>query len=133
MKQAAGVLLYRRVRDKIEILLVINNRRNWSLPKGTVKSAETAVAAARRELLEETTLKAPKSMMKLGSVVNSRKEKKLHCYVAEYMGEVIPQGSGEIFACAFFSISEAKKMIAGYQLPLIESFLALAKSHKVAA
>jgi len=61
-KRSAGVLLYRRTRTGHEVLLVHPGgpfwaRRDegaWSIPKGEVAAGEEALAAARRELDEET-------------------------------------------------------------------------------
>jgi predicted NUDIX family NTP pyrophosphohydrolase len=60
-KQSAGILLYRRKKDQLEILLVHpggpfwakKDRGAWSIPKGEYEG-EDALAAARREFEEET-------------------------------------------------------------------------------
>ena len=51
-------------RDAIPQLLLIRRKKppfagSWAFPGGFVESGETLVEAARRELLEETTLTAP--------------------------------------------------------------------------
>ena len=61
-KQAAGLLLFRRVVGSLEVLLVhpggpLWARKDdgaWSIPKGEVEPDEEALAAARREVEEET-------------------------------------------------------------------------------
>ena len=61
-KQAAGLLLFRRVVESLEVLLVhpggpLWARKDdgaWSIPKGEVEPDEDALAAARREVEEET-------------------------------------------------------------------------------
>jgi len=61
-KQAAGLLLFRRVLGGLEVLLVhpggpLWARKDdgaWSIPKGEVEPNEEALAAARREVEEET-------------------------------------------------------------------------------
>ena len=61
-KQAAGLLLFRRVVGALEVLLVhpggpLWARKDdgaWSIPKGEVEPDEEALAAARREVEEET-------------------------------------------------------------------------------
>jgi predicted NUDIX family NTP pyrophosphohydrolase len=61
-KQAAGLLLFRRVVGALEVLLVhpggpLWARKDdgaWSIPKGEVEPDEDALAAARREVEEET-------------------------------------------------------------------------------
>lgn len=53
--EAAGGVVWRRVGEVIELLLVYRERFNdWSLPKGGVEAGETARDAALREVLEET-------------------------------------------------------------------------------
>ena len=61
-KQAAGLLLFRGVVGALEVLLVhpggpLWARKDdgaWSIPKGEVEPDEDALAAARREVEEET-------------------------------------------------------------------------------
>jgi predicted NUDIX family NTP pyrophosphohydrolase len=60
-KQSAGILLYRRKRDRFEVLLVHpggpfwakKDQGAWSIPKGEYED-EDALAAAKREFEEET-------------------------------------------------------------------------------
>jgi 8-oxo-dGTP diphosphatase len=52
---AAGAVVYRLRRNKLEILLVHRQRYNdWSLPKGKLDRRESFETCARREVLEET-------------------------------------------------------------------------------
>ena len=61
-KQAAGLLIFRRVVGALEVLLVHpggplwarKDEGAWSIPKGEVEPDEEALAAARREVEEET-------------------------------------------------------------------------------
>lgn len=61
-KKSAGILLYRRTPDGLEVLLGHPGgpfwaRRDlgaWTIPKGEVDEGEDAYAAARREFQEET-------------------------------------------------------------------------------
>lgn len=61
-KQTAGLLLFRRRERSLEVLLVHPGgpywaRKDdgaWSIPKGEVEDAEDVLAAARREVEEET-------------------------------------------------------------------------------
>ncbi|MDB5276658.1 MAG: hypothetical protein JWR61_1613 [Ferruginibacter sp.] len=62
MKQSAGILLFKRVSKKIEVLLVHpggpfwknKDLGSWSIPKGEFTDEESAREAARREFKEET-------------------------------------------------------------------------------
>src|ERR671934_122271 len=61
-KQAAGLLVWRRMNGGVEVFLVhpggpFWSRRDlgaWSIPKGEFSDGEDALAAARREFAEET-------------------------------------------------------------------------------
>ena len=64
MTESAGILLYRRVNGRLEVLLVHPGGpfwRNkdagaWSIPKGEIGAGEDPLACARRELKEEIGL-----------------------------------------------------------------------------
>ncbi|MCL2804157.1 MAG: NUDIX hydrolase [Micrococcales bacterium] len=52
---AAGALVWRVVKDQLEVLLVHRPRYNdWSWPKGKLEPGETLLTCAWREVLEET-------------------------------------------------------------------------------
>lgn len=65
-KPSAGILLYRERSTQLEVLLVHfggpfwarKDRGAWSIPKGEVEPNEDPLAAARRELEEETGVSA---------------------------------------------------------------------------
>ena len=62
MKESAGILLYRRVHGRIEVLLVHpggpfwqkKDLGAWTIPKGEIAPGEDPLACARREMQEET-------------------------------------------------------------------------------
>lgn len=66
-KLSAGILLYRRRRDQLEVFLVHpggpfwakRDAAAWSIPKGEYEPGEDPIAAARREFLEETGFPVP--------------------------------------------------------------------------
>ncbi len=77
-KRSAGLLLYRRVGDGIEVLVghmggPFFARREagaWSVPKGEFGPEERPEAAARREFEEELGLPAPEgALVPLGDIV----------------------------------------------------------------
>ena len=53
--RAAGAVIFRRSDGGIR-LLVLRAYKNWDFPKGLIEPGEDALAAARREVLEETGL-----------------------------------------------------------------------------
>ena len=53
--RAAGAVIFRRSERGIR-LLVLRAYKNWDFPKGRIEPGEDALAAARREVLEETGL-----------------------------------------------------------------------------
>ena len=75
-KRSAGLLIHRQRAGVLEVLLVhpggpfFKNKDAgaWSIPKGEVDASEDALAAACRELLEETGLLAAGPFIDLGSV-----------------------------------------------------------------
>lgn len=90
-KLSAGLLLYRRSGDVIQVLVAhpggpIWARRDlgsWSLPKGAPHDGEDLLAAARREFEEETGHLAPDGeAIDLGEV-RMRSGKVVHAWAAE--------------------------------------------------
>lgn len=75
-KRSAGLLLYRRRDESIEVFLVHpggpfwakKDRGAWSIPKGEYEDDEDPLAAARREFKEETGFPAPADAIALGEV-----------------------------------------------------------------
>lgn len=76
-KTSAGVLLFRRVGDGVEFLLVHpggpfwakKDAGAWSIPKGLIDVGEDLRAAAKRELQEETGIVAAGDLTPLGPFV----------------------------------------------------------------
>jgi predicted NUDIX family NTP pyrophosphohydrolase len=66
-KLSAGIVLYRRKNEDIEVFLVHpggpfwknKDRGAWSIPKGEYEESEDPLAAAQREFEEETGVRAP--------------------------------------------------------------------------
>lgn len=74
-QHSAGILLYRRKGGAVEVLLVHpggpfwarKDEGAWSIPKGLYAAGEDALAAARRELAEETGAQVEGEAMALGA------------------------------------------------------------------
>ncbi len=80
MVQSAGILVYRKRDDKIEVLLTHPggpfwaNKDVWSIPKGELDSDENHMAAAKREFKEELGVPPPAGeLIDLGSNKSSHK------------------------------------------------------------
>jgi predicted NUDIX family NTP pyrophosphohydrolase len=75
-KQSAGLVVFRRRGGGLEVLLVhpggpLWAKRDlgaWSIPKGEIEAGEDGLAAARREVEEETGLRAPGPFAALGAL-----------------------------------------------------------------
>jgi predicted NUDIX family NTP pyrophosphohydrolase len=73
---SAGILMYRRVGGKLEVLLVHPGgpywRRKdegaWTIPKGEMDAGEHAIDAARREFAEETGMTLSGPLEPLGEI-----------------------------------------------------------------
>ncbi len=52
----SGGIIFKRVGDKIKILLIQDTKKRWTIPKGHIEPGETAKETARREIGEETNL-----------------------------------------------------------------------------
>lgn len=61
------------VRNKKGQILVVNQRgRSWSLPKGHVEEGEEALAAAKREIYEESGIRHLRYLKPLGFYARAR-------------------------------------------------------------
>jgi predicted NUDIX family NTP pyrophosphohydrolase len=75
-KQSAGLLMYRRSGNALEVFLVHpggpyfskKNEGSWTVPKDEYEPIEEPLAAARREFCEETGFDANGPFLELGSV-----------------------------------------------------------------
>ena len=156
-KLSAGILLYRLgAAGAAEVLLVHPGGpfwRNkdlgvWSIPKGEVADGEDPLAAARRELAEETGFEAAPPLVPL-EPVQQRGGKTVAAWAAVAAGDIDPTalvsnsfemewppGSGrrqsfpEIDRAAWFSLPEARRKILAGQGPLLDQLAALlARQH----
>lgn len=74
-KRSAGILIYRRNAERLEVLLVHpggpfwrkKDQGAWSIPKGEPAEGEDLLVAARRELREETGLEPAADLIDLGT------------------------------------------------------------------
>ncbi len=145
MRTSAGILLFRRIAGRLELLLAhpggpyFTKRDDgyWTIPKGEVDPGEELIDVARREFEEETGHPPPDGdPITLGSIVQ-KGGKVVHAWAFE--GDVDPAtavsnmfemtwppGSGrresfpEIDRVAWFEPMEARRKVKATQIPLIE-------------
>jgi predicted NUDIX family NTP pyrophosphohydrolase len=140
---SAGLLLFRRTRGDLEVFLVHpggpfwKNRDAgvWSIPKGLVNPGEEPLAAARRELTEETGITVAGPFILLGTV-QQKAGKLIHAWACKADADEtkivsnttrieLPRGSGrwieipEVDRAAWFSVSIAREKINPAQSELI--------------
>jgi predicted NUDIX family NTP pyrophosphohydrolase len=145
-QQSAGLLLYRKQKDQVEVFLVHpggpfwakKDLGSWSIPKGEFDQ-EDALVAAKREFYEETGLAAPQGKYFPLEPTKQKGGKTVHAWAVE--GEIDagqirsnsfemewPPRSGkrqafpEIDMGAWFPIKEALKKINPGQVGLIYDF-----------
>jgi predicted NUDIX family NTP pyrophosphohydrolase len=116
-RQSAGILLYRKAGASIEVLIAHPGGpywRNkdagaWSIPKGEIAEGEDRMAAALRELAEETGATVDGELVDLGSVT-LRSGKVVYAWGAlghldegEFVSNTFmlewPSGSGRMIEC----------------------------------
>ena len=149
---SAGILMYRRAGDVIEILLVhpggpfwrSRDLGAWSIPKGELNDKEDPETAARREFEEELGVKVDGPMHPLGQV-RQRAGKIVHAYALEDDLDVSrircndvsiewPMRSGrfisfpEIDRAEWLSLPLAKRTILASQRPFLDRLETLWKS-----
>jgi len=90
-----------------KVLLVRKKPPEWSLPGGKIDSGETQLAAARRELWEETGLQLTDAQF-LGHSVLQWEEHWL--YRMNVPPSIQPHPSREIVECRWFSAAELEQV-----------------------
>jgi predicted NUDIX family NTP pyrophosphohydrolase len=143
MKFSAGILLFRRKHSAIEVFLVHpggpfwskKDAGAWSLPKGEYLEEEDPLAAAKRELEEETSLSVDGEFLQLGELQQSS-GKRVTAWALEYDLDPTqiksnsftlewPPKSGlvrefpEVDAGAWFSLSAANDKLIPGQRPFL--------------
>lgn len=143
-KQSAGILLYRKNKNKLEVFLVHpggpfwkkKDAGAWSIPKGEFDDNEEALSAAKRELLEETGISVFGEFIELqpiklksGKMVFAwalQKDVDAEKIFSNHFEMEWPPHSGmmqsfpEIDKAAWFTMEEAATKINAMQVGLLE-------------
>jgi len=136
-KSSAGLLLYRHRNGALEVFLVHpggpfwakKDAGAWSIPKGEIAPDEEPLAAARRELTEETGCVASGDFYAL-TPVKQPSGKIVHAWAVEgdfdpaqlksnvftWKGREFP----EVDRAAWFAVSEARQKILRGQVGFLE-------------
>lgn len=148
-RTSAGILLWRRPTDRVEVLLahpggpfwVKKDLGHWSVPKGEIEPGEECLAVARREFLEETGHPVPAGpLIELGEITQ-KSGKVVLAWAAQ--GELDPsrafsntfdvewpprsgriQSFPEIDRVEWFGLDEAARRLKTAQVPFLERLAA---------
>jgi predicted NUDIX family NTP pyrophosphohydrolase len=143
-KRSAGLLLYRRRSESLQVFLVHpggpfwakKDLGAWSIPKGEYSQDEDALMAARREFQEETGFPAPSNAVPLGELKQAGGKMVVawaaegDCDPAKLVSNLCPiewpPRSGrtieipEVDRAAWFSLDEARERILKSQQPFLD-------------
>ena len=147
--RSAGIIVYRKRAETIEVLLVHpggpfwskRDSGTWSIPKGEYSDDEDAEAAARREFTEETGWIITSDLLPLGEI-RQKAGKTVTAFAAEGDFDTAsldsnrfeiewPPKSGRIAAfpevdrAGWFALDEAREKIIEGQRPLLDRLEAL--------
>lgn len=148
-RESAGLLMYRRRPDVVELFLVhpggpfFRNRDDgvWTIPKGLIEEGEEPLAAAQREFQEETGIPPHGPFEPLSPVVQ-KGGKKVWAWAFEGDADpaaitcntfkvMWPPGSGqyrtfpEVDRAGFFTPAQARQKLNPAQAAFVEELLRL--------
>jgi len=129
MKEAAGILLYRKSAAGLEVLLVhpsgnYNRKAPWSIPKGLPDQGEELAHAACRETLEEAGIAVTGALSPVGFVDYSRSRKRVFCFISEAGADCTPHcASWEVDGAEFVPVNKARQIIHPDQVAFIDRLI----------
>jgi len=113
-ERSAGGVVVRYIDGVIHVLLIRDPYKNWGLPKGHVEEGEAAIAAAVREVSEETGLTALRPGPEVGVIdwffrVEGRVVHKFCTFhlIACEVGTPVPERAEGITECVWLPAEEA--------------------------
>jgi predicted NUDIX family NTP pyrophosphohydrolase len=126
MKQSAGTLLFRRLAEGLEVLLVhpsgaYNRRAPWSIPKGEPDDDADLEATARRETEEETGVAPKGPLVALGHIDYRKSHKRVHCFAGPAPVDVEPRvASWEVDQACFVRLDRARQLLHPEQVVFLD-------------
>jgi predicted NUDIX family NTP pyrophosphohydrolase len=144
-KRSAGLMMFRRLNDELEVFLVHpggpiwakKDKGAWTVPKGEYEDGEDPLAAAKREFEEETGFTATGEFLDLGEIKQKSGKRVTawsfegDCDPASLQSNTCeiewPPRSGrwleipEVDRGCWFSIEEAREYIREEQRPLLDN------------
>lgn len=155
MKTSAGILLYRKTNNYIEVFLIHpggpfwkgKDKGAWSIPKGEFSEDEDALTCARREFEEETGQTIDGNFIEL-KPIQQKGGKMVYAWAVEGNADADnivsntfkqewPYKSGkwmtfpEVDKAGWFSIDKAKEKMNAAQVELIEELVRRVKLNKL--
>ncbi|MEX0932058.1 MAG: NUDIX domain-containing protein [Candidatus Saccharimonadales bacterium] len=119
-EETAGGVVFRRYKDKLQLLMIQDIKERWTIPKGHVEAGERVEETAVREIEEETGLKNLKILDRLGKIdFRYRKEDSLilmttHVFLIKALGDTedySPEESEGIQDVEWFDVEDALDVI----------------------
>lgn len=140
--KSAGLLMFWENEKEVKVFLVHpggpywTKKDLWGIPKGAIEEGETDFNAAVREFEEETGIKAEGPFYYLGETSSKVKTVKTWAFMKQFNGEIesnmfemewppksgIMQEFPENDMGSWFTLDEARKIIFGSQLGILENF-----------
>jgi predicted NUDIX family NTP pyrophosphohydrolase len=152
-KKSAGLLLYRKISDRLEVLLVHpggpfwakKDEGAWSIPKGEFEDDEEPFSAAKREFAEEVGSNPEGEAVPLRPV-RQPSGKLIYAWVMKYNLDLAnfrsntfpmewPPKSGryqdfpEVDRAAWFAIEAARHKIVKGQMPFLDQLQDVLRGH----
>lgn len=119
---SAGGVIYRKINNTVELLLIKDKNNNWTFPKGLIEKREDKIKTAQREIEEEVGLKNIKHESDLDAIEYFYRlegeliKKRVYYYLFLFTGKEkpVPQKEEGIREARWFKAEEALRII-GYR------------------